>query len=209
MELPVSRARLTGWLAALLLFTAPQAARPQSFQAAPFGGYRCGGDLYEVITGAALDVDGAASYGVTLDLFVGGGTSLTFLYSRQQTRVVGNPDAWGSRVDYGTLSIDHWHVGGTAELDRGAVRPFLDGTIGLTRFGGKQDSEIRFSAAGGAGVKLLPSPHIGARLDARVYAVFVDGDLGYTICGGYGCLVDVDVDIVWQAEFTAGLVVSF
>jgi hypothetical protein len=88
-------------------------------------------------------------------------------------------------------------------------RPFYGGTLGLTRFGGSGDSEVRFSLAGGGGVKLMPSRHLGMRLDGRVYAVFVDGDATTGVCTPGVCVIGLDVSVVWQAEFTAGLVVSF
>ncbi len=204
----MSRARLAVLFAGLLLSAAPQAARAQAVQVAPFGGYRFGGELYDLLAGVPLYIDGAPCVGVTVDLFVHGDTSLSFLYSRQQTRVEG-AGPWGSNAASANLFIEHWHVGGTVELDGGAVRPFLAGTVGLTRFGGAGESEVRFSAAGGAGVKLMASRHVGARLDGRVYAVVVDGGIGRMICGGSACLIDLDVGIAWQGELTAGLVLSF
>jgi hypothetical protein len=204
----VSGARLAVALAAVLLGAAPGAASAQTVQVAPFGGVRFGNDLYEVYTGTSVDLDGAPSFGVTVDAFVREGTSVSFLYSRQEAHLQGVRSPY-STVDFGTLSVEHWHVGGTQELDGGSVRPFLAGTAGLTRFGSRHDSETRFSLAGGAGVKLMPSDHIGARLDGRLYAVFVDGGIGRMVCGFGACLFDLDVLVLWQAEFSAALVVSF
>jgi len=204
----VSRFRLVPWLAALLFSTLPATAGAQAVQVAPFASYRFGGDLYEVFTATTLDIDGAPCVGVMADVFVKEGSWVSFFYSHQQARVE-LPGPLGSSPRFATLSIDQWHAGGTQELDGGVVRPFLGGTGGLTRFAGAQDSEMRFSLAGSAGVKLLPSEHVGARLDARLYAVFVDGNLGHTVCGGYGCFIDLDVFVIWQMEFSAALVVSF
>jgi hypothetical protein len=204
----MSRVRITlALVAAAFLAGAPAGA--QSLEVAPFGGYRFGGDLFEVYTGRPLDVDGAASYGVMLDLFVGPGVSLSFLYSRQETRVRLS-DPWTGASASTPLFVEHWHAGGNFEVDASRrVRPFLSGSVGLTRYGRPQDAEIRFSAAGGGGVKLMASRHVGVRLDGRIYAVFVDGRLGPTVCGGGACLIDVDVVVVWQTEFTAGLVIAF
>lgn len=205
----MSRVRLALALAVLSLALAPPVALAQTFQVAPFGGYRFGGDLYELTTGRPLDIGGAPSVGVTADLFVGPDTSVTFLYSRQQTHVVGT-DVWGARADYGTLFVEHWQIGGTVEVDATRiVRPFLGANVGLTRFGGPHGSEARFSAGGGAGVKVMPSAHLGLRLDGRLYAVFADGGIGRVVCGGGGCLFNLDVAVVWQAELSAGLVLSF
>jgi hypothetical protein len=174
----------------------------------PFGGYRAGGDLYEVFTATPLDTDGGPCFGVAADVFVKEGTWVSFLYSHQEAGVqLPGPPGGGARR--ATLSVDHWHVGGTQELDGGAVRPFLGGFGGFTRFAGPQDSEVRFSLAGSAGVKLMPASRVGVRLDGRLYAVFVDGHLGRTICGGFGCFIDLDVFVVWQMDFTAAVVVAF
>jgi hypothetical protein len=192
----------------LLLATLPHAASAQTVEVSAFGGYRFGGDLFEVATGTSLDIDGAPSVGGMLDVFVTPGTSVSFLYSHQEGRVdVASP--WGSSTQPVTVSIDHWQVGGTQALGTGTAQPFLTGTLGLTRFGSTHDSEVRFSLAAGGGVKLMPSRHFGARLDGRAYAVFVDGDTSGSICTPGRCLVGVNVSVMWQAEFTAGLVVSF
>jgi hypothetical protein len=191
----------------LLLALVAGAAEAQTVQVAPFGGYRFGGDLYEVITATPLDIDGAPSVGATVDVFVDRGLSVTFIYSHQEARIdVPRPIAAPVRL---RLSVDHWQAGGSQEVGRGAVRPFYTGTLGLTRFGGAGDSEVRFSLAGGGGVKLMPTRHVGARLDARVYAVFVDGGATTGICTPGVCFIGLDVSVAWQVEFTAGIVVAF
>jgi len=204
----VSCTRVTLALVAVT-FLAAAPARAQAFEVALFGGYRFGGDLYEVYAGRPLDVDGAASYGVMVDLFVTPVASVSFLYSRQETRVP-LPDPTTGANASALLLVEHWHGGGTYEVDATRrVRPFLSGSVGLTRYGGPQDGEVRFSAAGGGGVRLMPSRHVGVRFDGRIYAVFVDGRLGPTVCGAGACLIDVDVSVVWQTEFTAALVIAF
>ena len=183
------------------------AAVAQTVQVAPFGGYRFGGDLYEEITATSLDIDGAPSVGATVDVFIDRSLSVTFIYSHQDARVdLPRPPGVPERV---SLSIDHWHVGGTQEFGRDAVRPFLVGTLGLTHYGGGGDSEVRFSMGGGGGVKLMPHDRVGFRLDGRVYAVFVDGGVDSGICSPNACLLGFDYSVAWQAEFTAGLVLAF
>ena len=195
-------------LAVCLLGGFMASAEAQTVEVSPFVGYRFGGDLYEVYTGAALDIDGAATVGGVVDVFVNRGVSFSFVYAHQDA-MIETEDSWGEASDFGRISIDHWHAGGTQEFGAGGVRPFLTGTIGLTRFGAPGDSEVRFSTAAGGGVKLMPTRHLGVRLDGRVYAVFMNGWTSAGVCGGAGCLVGVDVSLIWQAEFTAGLVLSF
>ena len=193
---------------AVVLCGISTSAAAQTVEVSPFVGYRFGGDLYEVYTGAALDIDGAATVGGVVDVFIDRGLSFSFVYAHQDAEIEA-VDSSGRATEFGRLSVDHWHAGGTQEFGAGAVRPFLIGTIGLTRFGAPGDSELRFSTAAGGGVKLMPTRHLGIRLDGRVYAVFVDGWTNGGVCGGAGCVVGVDASIIWQAEFTAGLVLSF
>lgn len=184
-----------------------EAAQAQTVQFAPFVGYRFGGDIYEDITATSLDLDGAPAVGGLVDVFVDEGLSFTFLYSHQQAAVdVPVPGAPDVRRE---LVVDHWMAGGTQDLGHGGVRPFLSGLLGLTRFGGRSDHEVRFSLAGGGGVKLMPTGHVGVRLDGRIYAVFVDGGASTGVCSPSLCVVALDAAVLWQAEFTAGVVVAF
>jgi hypothetical protein len=89
------------------------------------------------------------------------------------------------------------------------VRPFLTGLVGLTRYAAVGDNEIRFTVAAGAGVKLMPARHVGIRLDGRVFATFADLDGRAVACSPGLCLLAFNADIVWQAEFSAGLIVRF
>jgi len=83
--------------------------------------------------------------------------------------------------------------------------------LGLTRYAGDGDSEIRFTLSAGCGVKLFPTRHLGARLDGRVYTTFVEADVGLLACSSLSgtCLVGFRADVVWQAEGTAGVVFRF
>ena len=199
--------RAIGLLFGLLLAFAPSSLVAQTVEVAPFGGYRFGGDLYEVYTGTALDIDGGPTVGGLFDIFLEPGLSVTFLYAHQQADIEADTRP-GLPVAYPSLSVDHWHLGGTQAFGRGRVQPLLTGTLGLTRFGSAGDSEIRFSLAAGGGVKLMPARHVGVRLDGRVYAIVADAAT-VGVCAEGRCLVGIDAAIVWQAEFTAGVVFSF
>jgi hypothetical protein len=192
----------------LLLLAVPRDAAAQRTEIVPFGGYRVGGDLYEEIAGVSLDIDGAPAFGILTDVFLDEGTAVSVAYSHQQARV-DIPVTSGPSPRRETLSIDHLMVGGTEYLTGGRARPFLTGALGLTRFGTHGDGEVRFAVSAGGGVKLMATRRIGVRLDGRAYAVFVDGDTAGGICAPGGCLVGLDVSTLWQAEFTAGLVLAF
>ena len=49
-------------------------------------------------------------------------------------------------------------------------------------------------------------PHVGLRLDGRVYTTFVDADARFVACAPGTCVTSLHVDVVWQAELSAGIV---
>ena len=55
----------------------------------------------------------------------------------------------------------------------------------------------------------MPSERVGVRLDGRAYAVLVDGSGSTSFCSPGVGLVGLHMSLAWQAEFTAGLVLSF
>jgi hypothetical protein len=195
----------------LLLVNAP-AAVAQSVEISPFGGYRFGGDPFEVVAGRALDIDYAPALGLTIDFPLSGGMQIEGFFSHQRASVplvvegaLGGPARLG-------ISVDHWQVGGLQEFGAAwRTRPFLTGMLGLTRYGIGADNEIRFSAGAGGGVKLFPTSHFGIRLDGRALVTILDAGGTALACGSRSgtCLVALHVDAAWQAEFTAGLLVRF
>jgi hypothetical protein len=181
----------------------------QSFEVTPFGGYRFGGDFFELITGQPVDLDGAPVFGVAVDAQTHDGFQIEGLFTHQWARVTVPSRQLGMPTVQFPIAIDHWLAGGLQEFDTGRSRPFLTGMLGLTRYASDLDSEIRFALSAGGGVKLLPSRHVGVRLDGRVFATFVDAHGTAIACGTGTCLIALNVNVVWQAEFTAGAVIRF
>ena len=193
----------------VVLGGAPHAVA-QTFELAPFVGYRVGGDFYEVAIGQPVDTDGAVSVGLLADLRLrqfDPGFTLTALFTRQQPLVEVRPTFFDPPVA-ARVTVDHLQVGATQEFRSGRARPFLVGLLGLTHYGLPHDSEVRFSLSGGGGVKLFAAPWIGVRLDGRVYATF-DALGARGVCGGYGCLLGIDASVFWQGEATAGVIFAF
>jgi hypothetical protein len=176
----------------------------------PFAGYRFGGDFFELATGGAVDADGAPSMGVLVDILFGPkteGVHVEGLFSRQQVQVEARQSPFDPPAPV-RVEVDHLQVGGIHELSDGRARPFLSGLVGLSRYASRGGSEVRFSVAAGGGVKLFATRHLGLRLDGRAYVTFVEaGAAG--VCGGNGCLIRFTASPVWQADFTAGLIVAF
>jgi hypothetical protein len=204
---PGTTARLIGTLTALLLLGGSRPLSAQGVELAPFGGYGFGGDVFELATGRVLDIDGAPLLGALVDIPLSNGLHFEGLLSRQAADVLVavEPFAPPARL---RVSVDHWQGGGLQEFGSGRVRPFTAGTLGLTRYAAGANSEIRFSLGGGGGVKLFPMSHVGVRLDGRVFATLLDASGTRLLCGTGACAVALHVNVLWQAEFTAGLIVK-
>jgi hypothetical protein len=145
---------------------------------------------------------------VVVDVPLSPGVQFEALYSHQAVEAV-----TGLGVDPRPaalrIAVDHFQAGGLQEYGGAHVRPFLTGTLGLTHFAIEADHQVRFTLGAGGGVKLFPVSHVGVRLDGRVFATFIDA-LGTSVaCGGRGtCLVGLNLNIAWQAVFTAAVVVK-
>jgi hypothetical protein len=189
----------------ILGFAAPLAA--QGVELMPFGGYRFGGDFFELASETAVDTDGAPAVGFVLNVPMSDGLQFEALVTRQSAHV-SLPTGLVHSAARWHFTIDHVQAGGLREFSGGRVRPFLTGVLGLTRYAAEgANSEIRFTAGAGGGVKLFPVSHFGLRLDGRLYTTFVDADMRFLACTPGTCVTAVHVDLAWQTEFTAGLIV--
>ena len=169
----------------LVAFAAP--LRAQGIEIMPFGGYRFGGDFFEVVAEHPADLDGAPALGFVLNVPLSDGLQVEALVTRQSAHVsiptgpLGPPTRWH-------ITVDHVQGGGLREFSGGRVRPFLTGVLGLTRYAAEGSSEIRFTTGAGGGVKLFPVSNFGFRLDGRLYATFVDADLRFLACTPGTCI---------------------
>ena len=190
----------------VLLLSWPAAA--QTVQIAPLGGYRFGGDLFELATNRQVDADGAPVLGGTINVALGDGLSVEGLVSHQAARVAVSEGASHPLTNVHVV-VDQWLAGGRQEFGNGRARPFLSGLLGLTRYGTEGDNEIRFAVSAAGGVIVDLDRRLGVRFDGRVFTTFIDGNARAGACTPGICVIALDVDVVWQAEFSAGLVVAF
>jgi hypothetical protein len=192
---------------ALMLACRPVAVLAQTIEAAPLGGYRFGGDLFELATESPLDVDGAPVVGAAVNVEMTDGLWFEALFTHQQAHVDISDDVSAPARRH--VVVDHWLAGGRQEFGTGRARPFLTGLLGLTRYGTDGDHEVRFTIGAGGGAKLRLQRRLALRLDSRVFTTFVDADAHAASCGPGLCLVNLHVNVAWQIEFTAGLAAVF
>jgi hypothetical protein len=195
-------------IVALCFCLRPAGAAAQAVEVSPLAGYRFGGDFFERVTSQPVDLDGAPALGGVVNVAMHDGLWFEGLFTHQQARVsvpggtLVPPTRW-------RITVDHWLAGGLQEFGQGRARPFLTGLLGLTRYGAGDDNEIRFVISAGGGAKLRPTRHLGARVDGRVFATFADIEGRTIVCSPGFCLVSLSTDLVWQAEFTAAVVIAF
>ncbi len=195
-------------VAFVCLASHPGTTWAQQVEVAPFGGYRLGGGFFERVTNQNVDLDGAPAIGGVLNVAMHDGLWFEGFFTHQGAEidvpgsVLMPPKRW-------RITVDHWMAGGLQEFGRGRARPFLTGLLGLTRYAAEGDNEIRFVISAGGGAKLRPARHVGARVDGRVFTTFADIDGRTIVCSPGLCLVSLNTDIVWQIEFSAGLVIAF
>lgn len=181
------------------------AVHAQGVEIAPLAGYRFGNDFFELVTGRPVDDDGAPAVGVVVDVPVGGGLQVEAQYTHQRATVSTPAGPFGPAARW-RVTVDHWQGGGLQEYFGGRVRPFAVGALGLTRYAGAGDSEIRFTVSAGGGVKLFPSSRVGVRFNSQVFATLAYADATVVSYAPGLALVGLNADIVWQIEFTAALV---
>lgn len=196
-------------VAAWLLYW-PATSDAQTVEVTPVYGYRVGGEFFEIISEQPVDLDGTKAVGGVVNVkFDNTGMFVEALYTHQEARFTTPGGAFIPSADW-RITVDHYMGGGTQEFNLGRrVRPFLTGLLGVTRYAAEGDNEIRFTISAGGGVKLMAAPRIGLRLDGRVFTTFADFDSQAFACATpRGCVVAIDANVVWQAEFSVGLVVA-
>jgi hypothetical protein len=206
----VSIRGLAGIAVATGLLGCPSTSRAQTVEVTPLFGYRFGGEFFERITGQPVDLDGTRTVGGLVNVKLGNdGLFAEALFTHQEARLTFPGGLFTPGPDW-QITVDHWMGGGLQEFwHRRRARPFLTGLLGLTRYAARDDNEIRFAVAAGGGVKLMPVSHVGIRLDGRLFTTFADLNGRALACTPGFCIFAFDADIVWQAEFSAGLVVAF
>jgi len=173
----------------------------------PFFGYRIGGHFHGVLDPVEYPFDGSKSYGGLADInLFKDNYKVELLWSHQDTglaRFVQN------QTSPTALQVDHFQVGVMQEVGMEKARLAISALAGGTRFAaGDLGSDMRFSFSIGGVAKVFVNPHLGLRLDARAYGVFVKG-VGEAFCLNGTCAFAYSGTMMWQGDFTGGLVFAF
>jgi hypothetical protein len=186
------------------------------FELTPYLGYRIGGEFEQQNGSAKYELDEGNSVGLIFNVVAHDvNTQWQVLYGQQRTSLK-MPVSFAPSARLG-LDVEYFQFGGTYLFDDYGddTRPFVALTAGVTHFGptlAGVDSESFFSGSIGGGVQLLQTHRVGVRLEARVFATFVDTD-GAIFCRSGpqagGCAISIHGTALYQFEASAGVVFRF
>ncbi|MEO8333079.1 MAG: outer membrane beta-barrel protein [Gallionella sp.] len=200
---------ITAIILALALIPAiPSVA--QAVEVAPFAGHRYGGGFKDTNTAARFELADATSYGLLLDFDTEPNKQIEVFLSHQDTQLTTAGTFTGNPLF--DLTIDYYHIGGLFMMlpEGERVRPFVSGTLGLTRMDPKRSdltTENRFSLSLGGGAKFFLSRSLGLRFDVRGIYTMLNADTS-VFCSG-GCAIRVRSSGFVQTEVGAALMMRF
>jgi opacity protein-like surface antigen len=191
-----------------------QSGKYARFEVVPLAVYMWGG-TYDLDIGD-LKIDDGLGYGVMLNFLAARGTALELTYLRQDTQLRLDPNGTqpvGARS--ADFAVNYIHLGGRQEFGRSPkIRPFIDGSFGLTVFDVKESgigTSTNFSLAIGGGFESMfgKEQRFGIRGHIRGWFSFVPTDDYAYWCDFYGCFAAQGSETVSQGEVGGGLVIKF
>ena len=180
-----------------------------------FGGYRGGGELFAKnidFVDTNLDVDGAATFGLSLGVPLSSRWSLEFLVDHQATELLESGGQFGGRQYFADFDVTYYHIGARFQWTSAKVRPYIVFSLGIASLdidlpGARGEDE--FSTSFGGGVRVPFSDHLGLRVEGRGFCTETGtNNWDWDDCD-HDCGHRYENDDLWQAEVTVGLVVSF
>lgn len=202
------------YLFAVLAFVPALAgAQDSGVEITPFVGYRFGGTFESEEPVAEYEMQDSSSFGLLLNFPHRSNTQWEVLYSQQNSEAdysgMAGPDP---EVD---VEIHVLQLGGTYLFDSERAQPYLAATIGGTHIRTESTTsqdDTFFSGSIGLGVKFMPSPRIGIRLEARAYGTLIDSSSRIFCSTGPDqniCAVQVEGKMLTQIETFAGVTFRF
>lgn len=176
----------------------------------PFYGYQFGGraSTYE----GEIRIKDSENMGVTLDVPYTGNTTIQLLYIYQDTSLQFTNKYTGITRDLFDMSVQYFHIGGTAEVAKGATTSFVSGSLGATYFDPDKagiSSETLFSLSFGMGLLKEINKRIALRFQGRLL-IPIQYAGGSMFCGSGGCSIGLSGGTsILQGDVTAGVVIRF
>lgn len=195
-----------------LVLAAPATAQDTSLELTIFGGYRSGGDF--IATDQVFDrylekfkVEDDDVYGAALDIPVSRSFAIELLYSRQDTQLSLDDGIFVGDIPLADLEVTYYQAGMRWQWAPGQVQPYLSLGLGVARLAPKDsdlETENRFSGSLAVGLKVMPSKHVGIRIEGRGYFTDLSNYDEYDCC-----YRDNNNGDLYQVEATGGIVFAF
>ncbi|MEI6859930.1 MAG: outer membrane beta-barrel protein [Shewanella sp.] len=180
---------------------------------APFTGYSFGSSEFDISeTGVnvlgKIKIAESANYGVSFGVTTKDPGNIYFLYSSQSTEL--RTGANFSSDPITALTVDYFHIGGSLFFPYDRFKPYVTASLGVTnmRPSGNYSNESRFSMGFGAGLEYEVTSIVSLFADARGYATFISSD-NALFCNGGQCKWNIQSDIMWQGQVSAGVKLTF
>ena len=161
-----------------------------------------------------VDPKDAFSWGARLGFNLNENTEVGFLFNMQDTDL----EASGlvNRSVPQTIYNYHGYFAYNFGDTDAAVRPYFLGGLGATQYGsldtaaGSIGGETQFSSTWALGLKMMPSPRFGIRLETRWTPTYIKTDPeGYWCDPYWGCFTVADAEYANQYELSAGITLRF
>ncbi len=175
-----------------------------------YGGERFGGSLTDTTSNSNISLQSGSSFAVAVDIGLDRATQLEFFYSRQNTEL--SSGAFSSQATNLRLSLNNYHLGGTAFIDGEVGRGlYVMGGLGATtaKPSGGGNADTFFSGNLGIGWMIPLASHVGLRFEARGYGIFLNNNSSIFCGGTAGCTVAVKASVLVEGEVLAGLSARF
>jgi Outer membrane protein beta-barrel domain len=179
----------------------------QRFGISPFYGYRFGGEVEDITTGAEYRFKDAPAYGVFLDYappnYFG---RFELLWSRQDSSINFQGNNGLGNVD---LTIDVIQAGGVAEYGSEQLRGYVSAHLGATHYSSDDyGNDTKFSFGIGTGVKAYLTKNLYLRADIRGFCTVVDAEGGFLYVNGI-TVARFSGSTLWQGQVSVGLGFTF
>ena len=176
----------------------------------PFYGYQFGGRAST--DNGELRIKDSENYGVTLDIPYTSTTTVQLLYIYQDTSLQRTDKYTATTEDLFDMSVQYFHLGGTAEVAKGATTSFVSGSLGATYFEPDKSgvsSETLFSMSFGMGLLKEINERVALRFQGRLLIPIQYGG-GSMFCSSGGCAISVSGGTtILQGDVTAGIAIRF
>ena len=199
------------WLPLLILLLIPSFPFAQSgVELTPFFGYRGGGEfrLSALNQFEDVEIDESESYGVLVGFTIAPWSQIILEASFQESTLGKSSGDFQPGIPLGDVDVAYYHIGYQMQSPGPQLQWFGVVTIGATTIDPHilgLESETKFSASFGGGLKLNFNQHLGLRLEGRGYYTVLESD------NNGCCHNDYDWNYVdlFQGEARVGLIIKF